>query len=230
MLSTPSSLKLIIFDLDGTILDTVADLADAVIYALEKHGFPPRSYAEVMSFVGNGVIKLIERALPDGHKDPENVEKVYQDFNARYSAHYADKTVPYEGIPELLSALKLQGYKLAVLSNKPDKFTNELITGFFPEVFDIIRGSIDGVPRKPDPTAELNILAEIGVTPNECLHVGDSDTDILTAHNAGIKCLACTWGYRPRLTLEDAGADYIVESVSEMANFFEKTVAKEFCL
>lgn len=226
MSNTPSSLKLIVFDLDGTILDTVADLADAVIYALEKHGFPPRSYQEVMSFVGNGVVKLIERALPDGHKDPETVEKVYLDFNARYSSHYADKTKPYDGIPELLSKLKADGYKLAVLSNKPDKFTKELINGFFPNVFDIIRGSVDGVPRKPDPTAELNILNDLGVTAGECLHIGDSDTDVLTAHNAGIKCVGCTWGYRPKETLLEYGADFIVETVDELANFFEKTVAK----
>lgn len=221
-----SSPKLVIFDLDGTVLDTVADLADAVIFALEKHGFPPRSYAEVMSFVGNGVIKLIERALPDGHKDPETVEKVYIDFNARYSSHYADKTVPYSGVPELLECLKTRGIKLAVLSNKPDKFTNELIEGFFPGVFDVVRGSVDGVPRKPDPTAELNILRGFGVSPDECLHIGDSDTDVLTAHNAGIRCVGCTWGYRPRKTLEECGADYIVESVTELRNFFEKTVAK----
>lgn len=226
MSSIPSSLKLIIFDLDGTILDTVADLADAVIYALEKHGFPPRSYREVMNFVGNGVIKLIERALPYGHKEPENVEKVYLDFNSRYSSHYADKTKPYDGISELLSELKTRGYKLAVLSNKPDKFTKDLVDGFFPNVFGVVRGSVDGVPRKPDPTSELSILRELGIAPDECLHVGDSDTDVLTAHNAGIKCVGCTWGYRPRKTLEEAGADYIVESVAELAKFFEKTVAK----
>lgn len=225
MSNTPSSLKLIIFDLDGTVLDTVADLADAVIFALEKHGFPPRSYQEVMSFVGNGTLKLIERALPDGHKDPETVVAVHTDFAARYSAHYADKTKPYDGIPELLSSLKSQGYKLSVLSNKPDKFTKELTEGFFPKVFDVVRGSVDGVPRKPDPTAELGILNDFGVMAGECLHIGDSDTDVLTAHNAGIKCVGCTWGYRPKETLEEAGADYIVETVAELAKFFEKTVA-----
>lgn len=222
MSNTHSSLKLAIFDLDGTVLDTIADLSDAVCAALEKNGFPPRSPAEVMSFVGNGVLKLIERSLPEGHKDPETAALVCEDFNAHYAAHYADKTRPYAGMPELLKSLKERGVKLALLSNKPDAFTKGLAERFYPDIFDVVRGSGENTPRKPDPTAELEIIAEFSAKPDECVHVGDSDTDVMTALNAGIRCVGCTWGYRSRQTLESAGAFAVAESVFELSKFFEK--------
>lgn len=226
MSNTPSSLKLVIFDLDGTVLDTIADLADAVCYALNAHGFPPRSYEEVMSFVGNGVVKLIERALPEGHKDEKTVEAVYESFNERYGAHFADKTRPYAGMADIMKFLKDRGVKLAVLSNKPDLYTKELIEKFYPGLVDIAVGSGENTPRKPDPAGELKIIHGFGFTPDETLHVGDSDTDIMTAKNSGAKMLACSWGYRNKQTLINAGAEIIVDSVEEMAKFFEKTVAK----
>lgn len=224
MSSTPSSLKAVIFDLDGTVLDTIADLAGAVNAALSKNGFPIRTHAEVMSFVGNGTLKLIERALPEESRDKPTVERVHGDFSEYYSQHFADETKPYPGIPELLKKLKNAGYKLAVSSNKPDRFTKELIGRFYPGIFDIVIGSSEVTPRKPDPTGEYSILAKFGVSPFEAIHVGDSDTDVKTAHNAGVACLACTWGYRSKETLMAADADFIVEKVAEMERFFEKTV------
>lgn len=228
MLNTFSSLKAVIFDLDGTVLDTVDDLTDAVNAALEKRGYPKRTQEEVMSFVGNGTLKLIERALPEGHKDEETAKAVHLDFGEHYAHHFADKTKPYPQIPELLNKLKAKGYKLAVFSNKPDRFTKELIEMFFPGIFDIVTGNSDQTPRKPDPTGEYNILAKFGISPFEALHVGDSDTDVKTAHNAGVMVLACTWGYRSKEALMAADADFIVEDVSDMENFFEKTVEMLF--
>lgn len=230
MSNTPSSLKAIIFDLDGTVLDTIADLAGAVNAALCKNGFPERKHSEIMSFVGNGTRKLIERALPEDNQDPQTVERVHADFSQHYAEHFADETKPYPGIPELLKKLKKSGYKLAVSSNKPDRFTKELIEIFFPDIFDIVVGSSEVTPRKPDPTGEYSILARFGISPFEAIHVGDSDTDVKTAHNAGVMCLACTWGYRSKQTLMAADADFIVEKVSEMEKFFEKTVEMLFSM
>lgn len=222
MSNTPSSAEplLIIFDLDGTVLDTIADLTDAVCEALAENGFAPRSCDEVMSFVGNGVLKLCERALPDGEKTPENIERVYAALNRSYAAHYADKTRPYPGTDRLLKDLRACGHKLAVLSNKPDPFTRELIEKFYPGLFDFVRGSREGVPRKPDPTAELEIISEAGFLPERCVHVGDSGTDVETAKNAGIKCVACSWGYRSAESLKAAGAKVIVHDMDGLRKIF----------
>lgn len=222
MLLDLSSVKLIIFDLDGTVLDTVDDLADAVCEALSENGFPTRSREEVMRFVGNGVLKLCERALPDGEKTEENIKKVHAAFNRSYAARYSNKTRPYDGMAELLGELKRRGYLLAVLSNKPDEFTRELIEKFYPGIFDFVRGSREGVPRKPDPTAELEIISEAGLTPSRCVHVGDSETDVQTAKNAGVAVVACSWGYRPKETLVEAGAEVIAENVGELRKIFLK--------
>ncbi len=226
MSNTPSSLELIIFDLDGTVLDTIGDLAGAVRFALEKNGFPPRTDAEVTRFVGNGVRKLIERALPAGNSDPETVDRVLNDFNIRYGGHFADLTRPFDGIPEALDRLKALGFKLAVLSNKPDEFTKALIGRFFPKKFDAVLGSGENTPRKPDPTGELSIISGLGLSTEQCIHIGDSDTDVATAHNAGLKCIGCTWGYRSKSVLEAAGADLIVENPGDIPKIFEKTVEK----
>ena len=222
MSNTLSSNKydLIVFDLDGTILDTIADLSDSVCFALKENGFPPRTEEEVKSFVGNGVLKLVERALPDGAKDPETVKRVYDCFNTRYAGHYADKTRPYCGMAELLKSLKAAGYKLAVLSNKPDKFTKELIEKFYGGLFDIVEGSGENTPRKPDPTGELNIISRLGASPEKTVHIGDSDTDVMTAKNSGAALVACSWGYRSRETLERAGAKLIADSVEELGKIF----------
>lgn len=222
MSSILSSVKLIIFDLDGTLLDTIADLADAVCEALSENGFPTHSREDVMRFVGNGVLKLCERALPDGEKTPENIQKVYASFNRSYAARYADKTRPYDGIAELLGALKQRGYLLAVLSNKPDEFTRRLIEKFYPGIFDFVRGSREGVPRKPDPAAEFAIMTEAEVSPDECLHIGDSETDVETAKNAGVRIIACSWGYRSKKTLAEAGAGVIAENVEALRKIFLK--------
>ena len=216
MSSTPSSHKLIIFDLDGTLVDTIKDLTFAVNEALASFGFGGRSCKEVTDFVGNGTLKLIERALPEGKKDPETVSAVHAAFTESYSRHYADSSLPYAGMYELVKELKERGFKLAVLSNKPDRFTRELVEKFFGGLFDVILGSSETTPRKPDPKGEFSIIAGLGLSPQETLHIGDSDTDVMTAHNAGVKCVGCTWGFRSRETLERAGADFFADKPSDI--------------
>lgn len=212
------TLKLMIFDLDGTVLDTLYDLGDAVKNALISNGFPERSYDEVRRFVGNGVAKLMERALPDGEKSEENIKKVLDDFSAYYEKHYSDKTLPYPGMQKLLKDLKSRGIKLALYSNKPDVFTKELADKFYPGIFDFILGSTPEIPRKPDPKGEKMIMSHFGCGTDEAIHVGDSDTDVMTAHNAGIKCIGCVWGYRPKNVLEYAGADHIADCPDDILN------------
>lgn len=219
--------KLIIFDLDGTLLDTASDLASALNSALKDAGFPERSRGEVMDFVGNGVRKLIERALPENSRTTENIDAVSEGFSRRYAELYADETKPYPGLDKLLNDLKSRGIKLAVLSNKPDEFTRGLIEKFYPDVFDIIQGSRDGVPRKPDPSAELEIISSLCLTPSETLHVGDSDIDVMTAHNAGVRAIGVTWGYRSRETVEKSGAETVAKSVPELKSAINSFLSED---
>lgn len=207
---------LIIFDLDGTVLDTISDLSDAVNHGLESCGFPKRSRDEVMSFVGNGVVKLIERALPEGEKTPENIEKVHNLFNEYYAAHYADKTRPYDGMAELLREIKGCGCRLAVLSNKPDEFTKRLIERFYPGIFDHVSGSGDAFPRKPDPAAENYIMRLAGAAPDTTVHIGDSDTDLMTAKNAGVEFIGVSWGYRSESSLRAKGAKTVAGDIKSL--------------
>lgn len=206
-------MALIIFDLDGTVLDTREDLCDAVNFGLDACGFPKRSCEEVVSFVGNGVRKLVERALPEGEKSAENIEKVNNLFNEYYSVHYADKTRPYDGMSELLEKLKNACCRLVVFSNKPDEFSKGLIERFYHGIFDQTIGSREGFPKKPDPNVELEIMKHFGVSQNATLHVGDSDTDIMTAKNAGVRSIGVCWGYRSKELLISAGASEVAENL-----------------
>ena len=212
-------MPLIIFDLDGTVLDTVDDLTNAANSGVMSLGFPKRSREEVMSFVGNGVAKLMERALPKGQATEENVKKSLEQFNIFYSEHFADSTRPYDGMLQMLEELKARGSKLAVFSNKPDRFSKELIGKFYPGIFDVVLGSRDGVPRKPDPTAELEIMHMLGAHPDEVLHIGDSDTDLAAAKNAGVGFVGVSWGYRSEESLKAAGAEKVAGSVDELKGF-----------
>ncbi len=230
MSNTPSSLKLVVFDLDGTLVDTIKDLTFAVNEALDSFGFPKRSCGDVTDFVGNGTLKLIERALPDGKKDAETVSAVHSAFTESYARHYADSSLPYSGMYGLVKELKERGLKLAVLSNKPDRFTKELVEKFYGGLFDVILGSSGSTPRKPDPKGELSIISGLGLTPEETLHIGDSDTDVLTAHNAGVRCIGCTWGFRPRQVLENAGADFFADKPSQILDTVKSLMYGEiFC-
>ena len=211
--------SLAVFDLDGTVLDTLADLAAAVNAALSRHGYPKRTVGEVCSFVGNGVKKLIERAVPDGTA-PEETAAVFEDFMAYYRLHCADKTAPYEGIPEMLLDLRAAGVRLAVLSNKAHAATVALCERYFPQLFDAVLGEREamGIRKKPAPDALFSLMREMGVTAKETVYIGDSDVDVQTAAAAGVDLLAVSWGFRSAKLLHEVGATVIADSAEELKN------------
>ncbi len=200
----------VIFDLDGTLLNTLGDLRAAVNYALYLRGLPPRSMEEIRYFVGNGVRNLMRRSLPAGSSE-EEIDAALADFKRHYSAHLCDHTVPYDGIPELLSILRKRGMKIAVLSNKMNAATQELIAHYFRGKVDVVFGEHPDVPRKPDPTSCHMIMDQLGARPAEVLYVGDSGVDMQTARNAGLTAVGVTWGFRPREELIDNGADMLAD-------------------
>ncbi len=210
--------QLVIFDLDGTLLNTIADLAQSTNYALEELGYPTHEEDAYRFMVGNGINKLFERALPEGEKNEVNVLRVRQKFVPHYDLHNADKSRPYPGIPELLTNLQSQGIQLAVASNKYQSAAEKLITHYFPSIrFAAVFGQREGVPTKPDPTVVCDILKETGIAPKDTLYVGDSGVDMQTAINAGVTSCGVTWGFRPRTELETFHPDYIVERTEEIA-------------
>ncbi|HBI64881.1 MAG TPA: hypothetical protein DDX51_07190 [Clostridiales bacterium] len=200
----------VIFDLDGTLLDTLGDLQGAVNDALHRRGLPPRTVDEVRRFAGNGVRMLMKRSLPEGSTDAE-IDAALADFKAYYAAHLTDSTVPYDGIPELLSALRKRGIKIGVLSNKLDSAAQQLMTHFFDGQIDVVFGEHADVPRKPDPTSCRMVMERLGVQPEDVLYVGDSGTDMQTACNAGLTAVGVTWGFRSREELIDSGADFLAD-------------------
>ena len=209
--------KLVIFDLDGTLLNTIADLARSTNYALEQNGFPQHDLEEYRFFVGNGINKLFERALPEGQKTEENVLKVRKEFLPYYDIHNADCTTPYPGMPQLLAALQEKGYLLAVASNKYQKATEKLIAHYFPGIrFVAIFGQREGVPVKPNPAVVEEILSLAGVRKEETLYVGDSGVDMQTASNSGVTSIGVTWGFRPKAELEANGATYIINKAEDL--------------
>ncbi len=195
-----------IFDLDGTLLDTVLDLVILTNQALEDCGFPPRTAEEILSFVGNGARALMYQAVPQGASE-EQVDEAMQRFKDLYPEYGAVLTIPYAGIPQLLQALKEQGKRLGVLSNKFDAGTQELIAHFFPGVFDVVHGECDAIPRKPDPTGLMITMRELDA--ENCAYVGDSGGDMRVARAAGAFPVGVTWGYRPAEELEEAGAEFL---------------------
>ncbi len=200
-----------IFDLDGTLLNTIGDLTDAVNFALSKRGHPLRTAEEVLQFVGNGIGKLIERALPSGHAD--ECADCLADFRTYYNAHMTVRTAPYDGIPALLDALKARGMTLGVLSNKYDPASRALVHHYFGQsCFSDIRGERDGVPRKPDPTAVHAMLTGWGADAAHTLYIGDSGVDMQTAKNAGLFAVGVTWGFRSREVLLENGADVLIDT------------------
>lgn len=209
--------KLYIFDLDGTLVNSLCDLADSVNYVLEKYGYPVHDIEEYKYFVGNGTLKLIERALPESDRTNEKIEKLHSEFSQEYTKRALDKTRPYDGIVQLLNKIKENDCKLAVASNKPDKFSKYIVESLFgTDIFDIISGKKDGVPTKPSPDIILDILNQLGVSKEDAVMAGDSNVDVFTAHNAGLKCVGCTWGFRGRQELVEAGADVIADIPEEI--------------
>ena len=210
--------KTAVFDLDGTLLDTLEDLMLSTNAALAAHGMPAHSLDDVRRFVGNGVALLIKRAVPAG--TPADVEAaVLEDFKRHYGAHCEDHTGPYPGIPEMLARLREAGVALAVVSNKPDFAVQELVERRFPGTFDAVLGENEaaGISKKPAPAMVEAALARMGRDREGMVYVGDSEVDVATAANAGCPCLSVTWGFRTREELVDAGATTFVETPAELA-------------
>ena len=207
--------KAIVWDLDGTLLDTLSDLSAAVNAALGMHGLPGHTEEEVRLAVGNGIRKLIERTVPAG-TPVEITDAVFLSFKEYYKDHMNDRTAPYAGILELLTDLSRAGVKMAIVSNKADFATKELARQHFDGVIDVAVGEREGVRKKPAPDAVFAALSEMGVTPSEAVFIGDSEVDVETGRNAGMDTVAVTWGFRETEILRAAGADRLVSTPEEL--------------
>ncbi len=207
--------ELVIFDLDGTILDTLDDLADSMNYALAKYGYSTRTVDEIRSFVGNGLLMLTRRAIAP-ETDETVIQTVLAEQKAYYKEHCADKTKPYDGVIELLEELKAAGYKLAVVSNKADYAVQILCEQYFPEIFHLTVGEKEGVRRKPAPDAVYAVLKELQVEKAKAVYVGDSEVDIQTAENAQMQAVLVDWGFRDMHFLKEKGAKILVHTVEEL--------------
>lgn len=206
----------VIFDLDGTLLDTLEDLTDAVNVALKKNGYPPRTLEEMRYFVGNGAVHMLRKASAEN----VDIQPVLEDFNQWYGEHCQDKTRPYDGIPEALEALK-KDYPLAVVSNKPDYAVKLICQDMFPGVHAV--GEKQGIPRKPAPDLLLAAMKQIGV--ERCIYVGDSDVDVTTARNAGVPCISVLWGFRTKQDLQEAGASVFCAHPDELKSTVEGIIS-----
>lgn len=205
--------QLVIFDLDGTLLNTIADLAQSTNHALSRLGYPVHDTDAYRMMVGNGIDKLFERALPEGEKTEANVWRMRQEFVPYYDLHNADRSRPYPGIPELLADLQKRGVLLAVASNKYQSAAEKLVAHYFPDIhFAVVFGQREGVPSKPDPAVVFDILRLTGVAPADVLYVGDSGVDMQTARNAGVAVCGVTWGFRPRAELEAFHPDFLADT------------------
>lgn len=208
----------VIFDLDGTLLDTLADIADSCNHVCAAHGWPTHDYAAYCYFVGNGVAKLVERATPAiAHEQPLR-QQVLDEFLAYYEQHKADKTCPYAGMPEVVETLKQNGINIAVLTNKPDGAAGPVMEQYYPGVFELVQGGLPGVPLKPNPEPVHKLLERMGADKEHTLFVGDSNVDIQTAKNSGLASCGVLWGFRNRQELEGEGADYIAETPKDLLN------------
>lgn len=211
----------VIFDLDGTLLNTLEDLKDSLNYALTQHGYKTRTLEEVRRFVGNGVQKLVERALPEGTSE-EEMQKCLDTFKKHYQANMQNKTRPYDGIKELLTELKKNNYKTAIVSNKFDAAVKELATDYFGDLIDVAIGESATVKKKPAPDTVFAALKELGSDLSEAIFVGDSETDVRTAKNAGLPCVGVTWGFRSRDVLINERADYIIDTPERLLEILKK--------
>ena len=208
----------ILFDLDGTLLDTLDDLLDATNYALAHHGYPPRTRPELRRFVGNGAMNQIRLSLPEGCS-PEEVQTVLDTYKPYYTAHCQNKTAPYPGIPEALAELKKK-HPIAIVSNKPDAAVKALCADFFPGIYSL--GETPDCPRKPAPDMVYKAMAVIGA--DRCIYVGDSEVDVITAGNAGVPCLSVLWGFRDKEDMEAEGAEHFCDDTSVLAEKIEELI------
>ncbi len=210
-----SHIRYIVFDLDGTLLDTLYDLADSVNFALEKNGYPVRSYNEIRLRIGNGVRNLVSRSLPQEAPE-EAVDKALADFRAHYAQNLDNKTRPYGEIPALLQALSERGIQMAVNSNKYDKAVKHLRDRFLSPAVTVAVGELEGVPKKPAPDSVLYTMELMGADREHTLYVGDSEVDVMTAQNAGLSFVGCAWGLRGAEALREAGAEIVLDSPLEL--------------
>ena len=208
----------ILFDLDGTLLDTLEDLLDATNYALTVHGYPERTLPELRRFVGNGAYNQMRLSVPEG-TGPEEIRKVLDTYKPYYTAHCRNKTRPYGGIPEALAVLR-ERYPVAIVSNKPDAAVKALCADYFSGIYAL--GEAADCPRKPAPDMVFKAMRAIGC--ETCVYVGDSEVDVLTAKNAGFPCLAVTWGFRDKEDLERAGAEWFCEGTAELVKSIETVI------
>lgn len=215
--------KLIIFDLDGTLINTIADLGACTNYALEKLGYPTHDIESYKFRVGNGINNLFRRSLPEGEKTDENVLRVRREFIPYYNAHNTDLSRPYPGMVELLEALQTEGILLAIASNKYQEATTKIIGELYPSIrFSAVLGQREGINIKPDPQIVFDILQATGVDKADVLYVGDSGVDMQTGLNAGVETCGVTWGFRPRTELEPFHPQHIVDSVEELRQIIMK--------
>ena len=206
----------VIFDLDGTLLNTIEDLADASNWVCRNHGWPTHSVEEYKYFVGNGMTQLVLRFSPPEWHSPEGLAIILREFMTYYDAHKADKTAAYAGMPEAVARMKEAGVSLAVLSNKADQMAGPVVEHYYPGLFPLVQGALDGVPTKPDPTLLHKLMGRMGATKADTLFVGDSNVDIKTAKNGGLTSCGVLWGFRTREELEEEGASIIVETPQEL--------------
>ena len=210
----------VIFDLDGTLLDTIADLAESANYALKQLGYPTHDVETIRTFVGNGINKLLERALPTHEQTEENVMRMRSHFVPYYDVHNADLSSPYPGIVYLLEDLQAKGIQIAVASNKYQEATVKLVKQYFPDIdFVEILGQREGINVKPDPSIVFDILQKTHVSKEDVLYVGDSGVDMQTAINAGVDAVGVTWGFRPRAELESFQPMGLIDQAEELLGF-----------
>lgn len=212
----------VIFDLDGTLLNTIDDLADAGNYVCRLHGWSEHTVEEYKRYVGNGMAKLAARFAPEEWRTPEGLRTILEEFMPYYDAHKEDKTAPYAGMPQVTKALREAGVSIAVLSNKADVMAGPVVEHYYPGIFPVVQGALPGLPTKPDPTLLHKLMDRLGATREDTLFVGDSNVDIRTAKNGGLTGCGVLWGFRSREELEREGADVIVSTPQELLDLILK--------
>jgi phosphoglycolate phosphatase len=215
------AINTIVFDMDGTVLNTLEDLTISVNYVLEKFGMPKRTLEEYRMFFGNGIRHALELSLPEG-TSPEILDEMVPVFREHYDRHCLDNTRPYDGILDLMKELKDRGYKMAIVSNKIDSAVKELNSRFFSDFVDVAIGEKPGIRRKPAPDTVIEALKELNSNVNETVYIGDSEVDYATAENSGLRCISVLWGFRDKEYLEEIGADVFAEKPGDILSILEQ--------